>query len=84
MKRSASIRHRLTRRDLLSYGLCAGLASFARLHAQGLSAASGDQFPIVGTTSGKIRGRVSEDGVGVFKGIHYGADTGGSKSFSSP
>ena len=83
MKRAVSIRSRLTRRDLLSYGLCAGIASFAGLNSRRLSAASGDQFPIVGTTHGKIRGRVSEDGVGSLQRRTLWRGHRGSQSFSS-
>ena len=84
MTRAVSIRSRLTRRELLAYGLSASIASFAGLHSRRLSAASDDQFPIVGTTQGRIRGRVSEDGVGIFKGVPYGADTGGTNRFLPP
>ena len=39
--------------------------------------------PIVETASGRIAGATT-DGVHVFKGIHYGADTGGTNRFQPP
>ena len=39
--------------------------------------------PIVQTVAGELRGR-TVDGVHVFKGIHYGADTSGPHRFRPP
>jgi para-nitrobenzyl esterase len=46
-------------------------------------AASGSRFPIVETVHGKLRGRVRR-GLAEFKGIHYGASTGGANRFLPP
>lgn len=46
-------------------------------------AGEADLFPIVETADGRVRGIVS-GGISVFKGLHYGADTGGRNRFMAP
>ena len=46
-------------------------------------AASGGRVPIVATTHGKLRGQVRH-GLAEYKGIHYGASTGGANRFLGP
>ncbi len=60
----------LSRRDLIAAGLAAGALAPATAFARVDAAAS----PVAMTAHGPVRGYV-EDGIKVFKGVRYGADT---------
>jgi para-nitrobenzyl esterase len=60
----------LNRRDLIAAGLAAGALAPATAFAQ----VEGSASPVLRTAHGPVRGYV-EDGIKVFRGVRYGADT---------
>ena len=68
----------LSRRDLIAAGLAAGALAPSGAFAQ----VEGSTSPVLQTTYGPVRGFV-EDGIKVFKGVRYGADTRG-RRFMAP
>src|ERR1700688_3135570 len=80
-----------SRRALMKSSLLSGGAAFAGAlfsglipaTALGVDPSSKYEGPIVGTTSGKVRG-VLQGGTHIFRGIPYGASTAGSNRFMPP
>jgi para-nitrobenzyl esterase len=73
---------RLTRRHVLASGLIA----VGACQAGGIASSPGDSAaePIVETAQGRIRGKVADNGIRVFKGLRYGASTAGAGRFMPP
>lgn len=71
----------LKQNSLLAAGTWATLSS--PLAIRTASASAPTSLPIADTTYGKLRGR-TVDGIHVFKGIPYGADTSGKNRFMPP
>lgn len=63
--------------------LAAGAWASASTSFANTSVNSAEMSPVADTTCGKVRGR-TEDGVHVFRGVPYGADTSGKNRFMPP
>lgn len=74
----------LTRRSLLAVGGAAlAMSGWGRALAQSATAEPRSIFPVAETAYGRLRG-INYGSISVFRGVPYGADTGGRRRFRPP